>query len=178
MPSSFKNRLDGRKNEIVQNATAVLLSRFNLISIVLSLHELGQYYLHSLVHVGGSLVKVKGTRCLGSVELVFENRLYSFVIKCIWEERYCKSGKQWSTQTCLEIARLSFYLVDYGWPFMDKWPTVLVCKVKGKPSNFEANLCGSLYSTFKISFEPMHFITNGYKRFYRPTPPIQGNVFL
>ena len=24
----------------------------------------------------------------------------------------------------------------------------------------------------------MHFITNGYKRFYRPTRLIQGNVFL
>ena len=26
---------------------------------------------------------VKGTRCLGSDEVVFEKRLYSFVIKCI-----------------------------------------------------------------------------------------------
>ena len=33
-----------------------------------------------------------------------------------------------------------------------KWPTVLVRRVKGKPRNFEANLCGSLYSTFKTSF--------------------------
>ena len=33
-----------------------------------------------------------------------------------------------------------------------KWLTVLVCKVKGKPHNFEAYLCGSLYSTFKTSF--------------------------
>ena len=34
-----------------------------------------------------------------------------------------------------------------------KWPTVLVRKVKGKPRNFEANLCGSLYSSFKTSFK-------------------------
>ena len=33
-----------------------------------------------------------------------------------------------------------------------KWPTVLVRTVKGKPRNFEANLCGLLYSTFKLSF--------------------------
>ena len=42
----------------------------------------------------------------------------------------------------------------YGSQVFDshKWPTVLVRKVKGKPRNFEANLCGSLYSTFKTSF--------------------------
>ena len=28
---------------------------------------------------------------------------------------------------------------------------------KGKPCNFEANLCGSLYSTFKTSFQPYAF---------------------
>ena len=33
-----------------------------------------------------------------------------------------------------------------------KWPTVLVCKVKGKPCNFETNSCGSIRSTFKTSF--------------------------
>ena len=33
-----------------------------------------------------------------------------------------------------------------------KWPTVLVRKVTAKPRKFEANLCGSLYSTFKSSF--------------------------
>ena len=38
-----------------------------------------------------------------------------------------------------------------------KWPTVLVRKVTGKPRNFEANLCGSLYSTFKSSFWPYAF---------------------
>ena len=31
---------------------------------------------------------------------------------------------------------------------------LLVRKVKGKPRNFEANLCGLLYSTFKTSFQP------------------------
>ena len=50
--------------------------------------------------------------------------------------------------------------------YSHKWPTVLVRKAKGKPHNFEANSCGSLYSTFKTSFQPyMHFITNGYKCF-------------
>ena len=39
----------------------------------------------------------------------------------------------------------------------DKWPTVLVRTVKGKPRNFEANLCGSLYSTFRTSFQPYAF---------------------
>ena len=33
-----------------------------------------------------------------------------------------------------------------------KKPTVLVRKVKGKPCNIKANVCGSLYSTFKTSF--------------------------
>ena len=43
----------------------------------------------------------------------------------------------------------------YGSPIFDshKWPTVLVCKVKRKPHNFEANMCGSLYSTFKTSLK-------------------------
>ena len=46
-----------------------------------------------------------------------------------------------------------------------KWPTVLVDEVKGKPCNFEACLCGSLYSTF-TSFYPYAFYKkNGYKRF-------------
>ena len=69
----------------------------------------------------------------------------------------------------------------YGSQIFDshKWPTMLVRTVKGKPRNFEAYLCGSLYSTFKTSFQPYAF----YKKtvpnvFYRPTRPIQGNVFL
>ena len=47
----------------------------------------------------------------------------------------------------------------YGSQIFDshKWPTVLVRTVKGKPRNFEANLCGSLYSTFKTSFQPYAF---------------------
>ena len=42
----------------------------------------------------------------------------------------------------------------YGSQVFDshKWLTVLVRKVKGKRHNFEANVCGSLYSTFKKSF--------------------------
>ena len=35
--------------------------------------------------------------------------------------------------------------------------TVLVDEVKGKPCNFEACLCGSLYSTFKTSIYPYAF---------------------
>ena len=42
---------------------------------------------------------------------------------------------------------------------------VKIRKVKGKPRNFEANVCGSLYSTFEHLPKHMHFITNGYKRF-------------
>ena len=38
-----------------------------------------------------------------------------------------------------------------------KWLTVLVDEVKGKPCNFEACMCGSLYSTFKTSFQPYAF---------------------
>ena len=46
----------------------------------------------------------------------------------------------------------------YGSQFdSHKWPTALVRTVKGKPRNFEANLCGSLYSTFKTSFQPYAF---------------------
>ena len=53
----------------------------------------------------------------------------------------------------------------YGSQIFDshKWPTVLVCKVKGKPRNFEANLCGSLL--LKHLSNHLHFITNGFKRF-------------
>ena len=50
-------------------------------------------------------------------------------------KRCCKSRIQWSTQTRLEIAQFSFYLDEW------QWLTVLVRKVKGKPSNLEANLC-------------------------------------
>ena len=48
-----------------------------------------------------------------------------------------------------------------------KWPTVLVRKVKEKICNFDANtcMCGSLYSTFKTSFQQYAMITNGYKCF-------------
>ena len=47
----------------------------------------------------------------------------------------------------------------YGCQIFDslKWPTMLVRPVKGQPRNFEANLCGSLYSTFKTSFQPYAF---------------------
>ena len=65
-------------------------------------------------------LSLKGTRCLGSVELVFENRLKPFVTKCIWLDRQFKSRKQWSTQNCLKIARFSFDVVNkHGWPFVE-----------------------------------------------------------
>ena len=38
-----------------------------------------------------------------------------------------------------------------------KWPTVLVDEVKGKPCNFKACSCGSLYSPFTTSFYPSTF---------------------
>ena len=50
--------------------------------------------------------------------------------------------------------------VDHLWESKfdsHKWPTVLVDEVKGKPRNFEAYLCESLYSTFKTSFQPCAF---------------------
>ena len=60
-----------------------------------------------------------------------------------------------------------------------KWPTVLVDEVKGKPCNFEACLCGSLYSTFTTSFYPYAFYNKRLQNaFQRPTRLIQGNVFL
>ena len=47
-----------------------------------------------------------------------------------------------------------------------KWPTVLVDEVKGKPRNFEACLCRSLYSTFTTSFYPYALcIKKCFKRF-------------
>ena len=53
---------------------------------------------------------------------------------------------------CLGLVELKSQIFD-----SHKWPTVLVRRVKGKPRNFEANLCGSLYSTFKTSFKPYAF---------------------
>ena len=36
-------------------------------------------------------MNIKGTHCLGSVELVFEKCLEPFVMKCIWLEKVFKS---------------------------------------------------------------------------------------
>ena len=41
--------------------------------------------------------------------------------------------------------------------YSHKWPTVFDDEVKGKPCNFEACLCGSLYSTLTTSFYPCAF---------------------
>ena len=83
----------------------------------------------------------------------------------MWLERYFKSRIQRSTQVSVEIA--CFFLLArrltrsaiYGSQIFDshKWPTALVRKVNGKPRNFEANLCGSLFSTFKTSFQSYAF---------------------
>ena len=57
----------------------------------------------------------------------------------------------------------------HGSQFFDfhKWPTVLVRKVKVKPRNIEANVCGSLILLLKHLSNHMHFITNGYQRFLK-----------
>ena len=51
---------------------------------------------------------------------------------------------------CLELSRSAIY----GSQNFDsnKWPTMLVDRVKRKPRNFVAYLCRPLYSTFTISF--------------------------
>ena len=49
---------------------------------------------------------------------------------------------------------------------------MLVLKVRGKPHNSDACLCGSLYSTLKQSFEPYAFLRrNRYKRFSNTNLP-------
>ena len=92
-------------------------------------------------------------------------------MKCIWLERCFKSRIQWSTHGFPFTLRTNSLPAIYGSQNFDshKWPTVLVDEVKGKPCNFKACLCGSLYSTFTKS------VINA---FQRPTRPIQGNVFL
>ena len=76
-----------------------------------------------------------------------------------------KSSIHWSTQICLDIGGFPFALrtntVDH------LWPTVLVDKVKGKPRNFEAYLCGSLYSAFKTSFQPYAFYNKRLKMLFK-----------
>ena len=61
-----------------------------------------------------------------------------------------------------------------------KWPTVSIDEVKGKPCNFEAYLCVMDHCILLLKHlsNHMHFIQNGPNAFYRPTRPIQGNVFL
>ena len=58
--------------------------------------------------------------------------------------------------------RRTWSAINYGSQIFDphKWPTVLVRKAKGKPRNTEAYLCGSLYSSLKISFQPYAFCIN------------------
>ena len=53
--------------------------------------------------------QLKGTPCLGSVELVFKKAFVTVCSRLLWLERCFKSRIQWSTQIWLEIAWLSFY---------------------------------------------------------------------
>ena len=63
-----------------------------------------------------------------------------------------------------------------------KWPTVFNSRrgIKGKPRNFGAHLCRSLYSSFTTSFYPTYAFYN--KRlqtlFKDQLDQLQGNVFL
>ena len=49
---------------------------------------------------------------------------------------------------------------------MAKRVTTVVRKAKGKLRNFEANLCGSLYSTFKTSFQSYAFYNRRLQTFF------------
>ena len=71
----------------------------------------------------------------------------------------------------------------YGSQIFDphKWPTVLYISLqsKRKPRNFEAYLCGSLYSTFKTSFQPHAFYNKRLQTLFKDQlDRFQGKVFL
>ena len=94
-----------------------------------------------------------------SVKSVY-NRL---VIKCIWLRRCLKVEYNDPHKFASKLHGFSFTLLTTRSAIMGVknltpiWPTVLVDEVKGKPCNFEACLCGSLYSTFITSFYPYAF---------------------
>ena len=92
---------------------------------------------------------VKGTHCLGSDELVSKKRLKPFVIKRVLKVEYNDPHKLASKLRGYTFALRKFY--------SHKWTGRVSRKVKGKPRNFEAYLCGSLYSTSKTSFQPYAF---------------------
>ena len=71
----------------------------------------------------------------------------------------------------LLLCELTWRSVIYGSQKFDfhKWPTVFVDEVKRKLCNLEVCLCGSLYSTWKKSFQPYAFHTKITKAFQRPT---------
>ena len=87
----------------------------------------------------------------------------------------CKSRIQWSIQKCLEIARFSFFLWELTRSaicgsqkfYSNKWPTVLVNEVKRKIVQFGGIVVWVIVHVFYFYniFLPMHFLTNGYKRF-------------
>ena len=54
----------------------------------------------------------------------------------------------------------------------------LVRIVKGKPRNFEANLCGSLHSTFKTSFLPHALYHKRLQTLFNDQLDRSGNEFL
>ena len=58
-----------------------------------------------------NLQSVKGTRCLGSVELVHEERLEPFVMKSIMVALKVELNDP-CTQTCLEIVWFSLYFAN------------------------------------------------------------------
>ena len=62
--------------------------------------------------------------------------------------------KKYKKCTVLILRRELTRSAIYGSQKFDsnKWATVLVDEVKRKPRNFQACLCGSLYSTFTTSF--------------------------
>ena len=100
--------------------------------------------------------------------MVFEKlQLKPFVMKCIWLENYFKipyndpHTKISITRSCtVFLLRRELTRSAILWSQncdSTKWTTVFLCDVKGKPGNFEACLCGSLYSIFTTSFYPYAF---------------------
>ena len=92
---------------------------------------------------------LKGTRCLGSVELVFGKRLKPFDIQCI-DGLIDNSKAEYNDphKFALKLRGFPFTLRTNSQPFMGvKYLTPI-------------NGCGSLYSTFKLSIKPYAFYNN------------------
>ena len=100
-------------------------------------------------------VKIKVTSCLGSGELVNKKRLKTVCYKMHnygWNNKASKlrgfSSTSWTNTTRLCVDS-SFWL--------HKMADRVSSQSKRKTHNFEACLCGSLYSAFKTSFKPYRF---------------------